>query len=60
MDGMNIKKIKNNKMGQSLRKRQVKVWRKNHPNKVKNQKMVTANIDLLRKLRSKCKIWFKL
>ena len=42
-------------MGQSLRKRQVKVWRKNHPNKVKNQKMVTANSDLLRELKKKLK-----
>ena len=37
-------------MGQSIRKRQVKIYRKNRANKIKNKKIIDANNEVLRKL----------
>ena len=37
-------------MGQSIRKRQVKIYRKNRANKIKNKKIIDANYEVLKKL----------
>jgi len=40
-------------MGQSIKKRMFKIWRRNHSNKVKNQKRVEKNHDVLEQIKLK-------
>ena len=39
-------------MGQSIKKRMFKIWRRNHKNKVKNKKMIDKNIEVLSSLKT--------
>jgi hypothetical protein len=39
-------------MGQSIKKRMFKIWRRNHSNKVKNQKMIDKNIEVMRDIKA--------
>lgn len=39
-------------MGQSIKKRQHKIYSKNRANKVKNRKMVEKNAELLNRLKN--------
>lgn len=39
-------------MGQSIKKRMFKIWRRNHSNKVKNQKRIDKNIELMKEMNT--------
>lgn len=38
-------------MGQSIKKRMFKIWRRNHSNKVKNQKIIDKNIEVIKEIK---------
>ena len=38
-------------MGQSIKKRMFKIWRRNQSNKVKNQKRIDKNIEVMKEFK---------